>query len=259
MVNLLVLNRFFARRWAAPALALLLSSVSGRPASAVELELAGTWFVVVHYTDEGTANPDATRWLDRVWTFESEGSRLRWTEYPIVVLSDESGRFEASAGNPHSRVLAAWTPNEGQLAELEAGPRVNHRGSKSKSLRRTKSGNWASQGKAAVRSATVVGYQETWSIENPTTLPRFAILDVLGIGTSKGDSGGSIYEVTEVSNGGDELRGRYERDDDKRGSFRMLRTAPVRSLVTTEQEGTPNDRAQERMRQQWIDQAQDPE
>ena len=33
-------------------------------AGAVELE--GTWHVLVHYTDDNTANPDQPRWEDRL-------------------------------------------------------------------------------------------------------------------------------------------------------------------------------------------------
>lgn len=220
-------------------------------AASAEPSLEGTWFLIIHYTDEATNNPDATRWLDRVWTFDKQGSRLRWTEYPIVVLEDTSGRFESLGSNRASRVLAAWEPNGRQLGEIMEGPRVNSRGSKSKSLRRTQSGSWASQSRSAVRSAMVVGYSETWTIENPQDLPKFSIMDVLS-GAAGGDGGGSIYEVTEKKADGSELSGRYERDGIKRGTFRMVRTPPTRALVTSEDDRTPNERAADRAEEEYL-------
>jgi len=221
------------------------------------LDLAGAWYLIIHYTDESGANPEATRWLDRVWTFKEKGSRLNWVEYPIVVVSDQTGRFEAIAGNPRSRVLAGWTPNARQLEEILSGPHVNTRGSKSKSLRKTKAGGWATQGRAAVRSASVIGYQETWSIDDPATLPKFSLLDVVGGGTTKGDTGGSIYQVTAATDGGKELRGTYERDGVRRGTFRMLRTEPVRDLVTADDKRTVNERALERQKEEYLRRAQE--
>ena len=64
-----------------------------QPAPA-EVDLIGTWHVLVHYTDANSNDPEQLRWDDRIWSFERTGSRLRWDEAPIVVFGDNSGRFE---------------------------------------------------------------------------------------------------------------------------------------------------------------------
>ena len=72
-------------------------------AASAELDLEGTWHVLVHYRDAKTANADTERWEDRLWVFEAAGDRLRWTEFPIVVFDDESGRFERREEPPQMR------------------------------------------------------------------------------------------------------------------------------------------------------------
>ena len=61
-----------------------------------------------------------------------KGSRLRWTEYPMVIFGDGTGRFESLGTNRASRVLQHWEPNKAQRAEIASGLQVNSRGSKSK-------------------------------------------------------------------------------------------------------------------------------
>ena len=90
---------------------LVLAPVGAARAQATPVDLAGTWYVLVHYRDEATANPQAKRWEDKIWTFERRGSRLHWTEYPIVVFHDENGRFENLGTSRARRILHAWEPN----------------------------------------------------------------------------------------------------------------------------------------------------
>jgi hypothetical protein len=135
--------------------------------------------VLVHYKDTTAGNPEAERWEDRVWVFAREEGRLRWTDYPIVVLQDEGGRFDRLGTNRASRALHYWTPNSGQAAELAAGPTVNSRGSKSKALRGSDEGGWKSTA-AQPRAVGFITYEETWSVEPVQGLPVFTRLDVLG-------------------------------------------------------------------------------
>lgn len=216
---------------------LVLASGAG-PAASDEprVDLEGSWFVLVHYRDWMTANPDADRWEDKVWTFERKGSRLEWTEYPIVVFDDDSGRFGRVGMNTRARLLEKWEPNEGQLAEIAAGPKVNNRGSKSKSLRGSPERGWASSSSARTASAFTVGYQEHWSIDDPTKLPVFTRDDALGTeaslatGGDEAISGRTRYVTLQVLDGGDVLQGRYARDENRKGSFRMLRAGAVRGV-----------------------------
>ncbi len=196
-----------------------------------ELSLEGTWHVLVHYTDADTADAEVVRWDDRVWVFEQKGSRLRWTEYPIVVFSDRSGRFERSQ-HGQRRVLHAWEPNAIQSDQIEDGLEFNTRGSKAKSLRRKRNGNWQSSGAAQVRSASVVGYHETWSIDWVDGAPTFTRDDTLGSERAEAMSGRTLYRGRVVSSTGDRVEGEFARDESRRGTFRMVRSGEARSVGT---------------------------
>ena len=151
--------------------------------AAPPVTLEGTWFVLIHYKDPSSANPDATRWLDRVWAFAPKGSRLQWTEYPMVVFDDTAGRFEEARGNPRSRVLDGWEPNASQAETIAAGPRVNSRGSKTKTLRGSDEAGWRSSQRRPQTSAHVMGYHEQLSIAGlggGDPLPVFERRDVVG-------------------------------------------------------------------------------
>ena len=249
-------------RTSAFAVALAIASVS-LPALAEEekpLDLVGTWFLLVHYRDSATANPDADRWEDKVWTIEKKGSRLHWTEYPIVVFEDRSGRFGRVGRNLRARMLVKWEPNASQLAEIEAGPRINKRGSKTKSLRGSPKRGYRSGGGARSASALTIGYQETWSIDDPTTLPVFTRDDALGAESelaTGGDviSGRTRYATRQVLDEGGILTGTYARDENKRGTFRLIRAGAVRGLPTDGK--TPNEKQRERQREMFRAGVQD--
>ena len=253
--------RFTRIRAFALAITLGLSGIGIDAARAADEEpvLTGTWFVIVHYTDESTNNPDAKRWLDRVWTFKKKGSRLQWTDYPIVVLQDTSGRFERSRGNPRSRVLDYWEPDEDQLREIMGGPRVNSRGSKTKSLRGSDRKGWKSMSRQMVASATVMGYREDWSIMGEPGSRVFLIHEVLGNATMESAEGKTLYGELEVSENGREIHGSYERDGIKFGSFRMFRTKKIRSLLSEDEDESVNTRAMKRQADEWMRRTRPPD
>ncbi len=231
-------------RLAAPVFALADLATALLPAAtarADDVDILGAWYVLVHYHDEATANPDADRWLDLVWVFSMKGSRLEWQEYPLVVFEDAAGRFEAIPGNPRARSLSAWEPNRSQLAVIRKGPHVNPRGAKAKTLRGSPERGWKTVDRpGGGMSVNVIGYRESLRIDTPTTLPVFVRSDVLGNAYKTSGEGSTVYETTEVRDGGDTLIGRYERDGHRRGVFRLRRTPPPRGLI--EKEGTPNER-----------------
>ena len=222
--------------------ALCLCTLAAAPAAAVDLE--GTWHVLVHYKDSTAANADAPRWEDRVWVFLREGERLRWIDYPIVVLQDESGRFEG-----RSRVLAHWTPNAGQAAELAAGPTVNSRGSKSKTLRGSDAAGWKSSS-AQQRSVGFITYEEHWSIDGALEKPTFVRTDVLGGEVAAEAEGMTRYATSEVEDGGKLLRGSYDRDGTRKGTFLLRRVGDVKMLSTDGP--TPNEKRAERAREELL-------
>lgn len=222
------------RRLAGAALAAGLL-VGAAPAGAVDL--AGTWYVLVHYQDADSNNPEAWRWEDRVWRFRPDGDRLEWTEWPIVVFEDESGRFE-STGRRTARVVAAWEPSPAQLADLRDGLQVNSRGSKTKTLASSDGGaSWASSGGPAAESAAVLTYSEVLRIESADGLPIFVREDSLGGASAESMEGRTEYRTEEI--GEDEIRGSFRRDGSRTGRFRMWRSSAssgVRTASKTQEE-----------------------
>lgn len=209
-------------------------------------DLEGTWFVLIHYKDSATHNADSDRWLDKVWTFAGKGSRLYWVEYPIVVLENSQGRFESYKGNPRSRVLVNWEPNEAQLAEIMQGPRVNSRGSKSKSLRGSDVRGWKSVGRNRVSGANVVGFHEEWSIEPEGDGRKFLITEVLGNAMLGNAEGKTVYIIESDSGDGQEYAGRFDRDGTRTGTFKMFRTPAIRPLLSDDEADSVNKRMQKR-------------
>ncbi len=213
------------------SLAALLLFAFAPTARAAELAdwLVGTWHVLAHYKDSNATHPDAQRWDDRVWVFEKKGDRLVWTEYPIVVFQDETGRFENSGTNRMSRVVDDWQPNEAQTAQIAKGLEVNPRGMRSKTLRSTR-GAWRSATQPTAASASVVSYVENWSILGTAQLPEFRHEDSLGGERTETLDGVTLYATTQVDPAGDVLTGTFERDGSRRGTFRITRSGPVSNV-----------------------------
>jgi hypothetical protein len=212
-----------------PALVALLAMVgvaASAPAAAVELE--GTWYVLIHYKDDNSGNPEAERWDDRVWVFERQGANLKWTEFPIAVFDDESGRFERRDTGQYARILGSWEPSEGQLADIRDGLQVNTRGSKTKTLRGADAKGWTSGRRGTSGSASVISYEEVWAIEGLPARPVFTRSDFMGSGRTDTLEGGIEYATTESA--ADVLSGTYERDGSRHGTFRMLRSGAVGDL-----------------------------
>jgi hypothetical protein len=211
------------------AAALLLAAA---PAAATEVDLGGTWHVLVHYRDANTAHPERDRWDDRLWEFEPKADRLRWTEFPIVIFEDETGRFENLSTSRAARIMHAWEPSPDQLANIRAGLAANDRGSQSKTLRRTGEG-WASSLRPSAAGASVITYQENWSVEDPEGLPVFTQDDVLGAETAASFEGRTQLRTEQVLEDGDLLVGSFVRDESRRGTFQMRRAGPRREAGKT--------------------------
>ena len=147
-------------------------------------DLVGAWHVLVHYQDAGTENPEAKRWEDRIWVFEKVEDQLHWSDYPIVVFDDDTGRFEAGDGGRKSRVLDYWEPTAAQQEQIRAGLAFNSRGAREKTLSGSDAKGWTSarRGGGGYKSSRVITYEETWSIDGLPDKPHFERQDSMGAG-----------------------------------------------------------------------------
>jgi len=220
----------------------LISPTASAKKEEVKSNLEGTWYVLVHYTDDLTTHRESVRWLDRVWTFKIKGSRLVWADYPIVVIDDSRGRFERLGTNLASRVVGPWEPNQKQLKEIMGGPRVNSRGSRTKSLHGSDEKGWKSVGRQAVGSASAFGYQQTWVIDLDGEAPVFEVLESIGNEVTETEDGKTVYQETNWARPNEEIRGIFNRDGTRRGTFRMFRTPKLRALLSEESGKTPNEK-----------------
>jgi hypothetical protein len=213
------------------ALTSLLALAVAAPGQAVLPDMVGTWHVLVHFKDKGTVNADTERWEDRIWEFKMEGSRLVWIDYPIVVFEDQSGRFEKFDGR-NSRSLHYWAPNGNQRRQIREGLAINQRGSRTKTLRGSADKGWSSaKRRGGYRSASIVTFQETWTIEERGGLPAFIRDDVMGSASTESMEGRTLYETEAIEANGDVLRGRFDRDEGMRaGTFRLMRSGEASSV-----------------------------
>lgn len=205
----------------------LAAGLARSAAAAAPLDLLGTWYVWAHYRDSATNNPDFERWQDRIWVFREAGSRLEWTSYPIVIFSDETGRFDRLGTNRQSRVMQFWDPSPAQLDEIRSGLEVNPRGRKAKTLSGSWSEGWRSRGPIAAFGANTLTYTEIWSIEDPRSMPIFRIEESLGGARAETLEGVTLYQVEEVEPGGEVLHGSFDRDGTRTGTFTMMRAGAV--------------------------------
>ena len=227
-----------------------LAAALGVATPAAAVELVGTWYVLIHYKDDNAGNPEAERWEDRVWVFETQGTNLKWTEYPIAVFDDESGRFERRDSGQYARILGSWEPSEAQLADIHDGLQVNTRGSKMKTLRGSDAKGWTSGRRGGgSASASVISYEEVWTIEGLPARPVFTRSDFMGGGRTDTLEGSIEYAATESS--ADALSGTFERDGTRHGTFRMLRSGAVGELKGA---GTQEE-LQKKMVQREVDRA----
>ncbi len=220
-------------------LALLLlggTSFAGDRGEGFGLEaLEGQWYLLVHYRDVGEGDPgeevfDAPQWIDRVWRFARDRGRLRWTIVPGLDFDDPTGRFVTLEDDRMARSLGAWTPNASQRKEIARGLRTDAEGERTKSLRARGPGVFASGGAPVAQSASVIGLSERWVVRGLDGLPVFERVDEMGSGRSDALVGRTRYATEEVLHEGNELRGRFERDESLRGRFRLIRMgvpAPV--------------------------------
>jgi hypothetical protein len=76
-----------------------------------------------------------------------------------------------------------------------------------------------------------ITYEETWNIDGLPSAPRFERQDSMGSGGSDDFEGRTLYEGTSIDKGGDVVRGNFDRDGKRKGTFRLARTGAVHSVA----------------------------
>ncbi len=207
---------------------LLASAALPSAASDPRVDLIGTWFVLIHYQDDNH-HPERERWDERVWVFERKGSRLKWQEFAQPVFANSAGRWDYSLGRK-AKELHFWEPNAAQLHEIREGLPVSERGVVKKSLRRADDGSWRTISRASRASASVISFEKHWNVDDPEGLPVFQQKDVLGGEAAEDMDGVTRFSTREIEPGGGVLRGDYERDGTRHGSFRLIRSGGTKEV-----------------------------
>jgi hypothetical protein len=211
----------FGRRCIA-AIAFLLAAQAARG-----IELEGTWYLLVHYRDASSSNPDALRWEDRVWHFQRDGERLLWTDYELVDFVDARGRFERDR-----RVVGPWEPSRSQRREIERGLFANPRGARVLALEETEDGGWETRADADAlrKSHSALSFGLAGSVARSRDLPIFRIDEMLHRPDSLTSLSHTVMTTKTASQSGDRLTGSYTRSGARAGSFRMVPTSLRRRL-----------------------------
>jgi hypothetical protein len=125
-------------------------------------------------------------------------------------------------------VLEFWEPNAAQLAQIQEGLEINPRGSRSKTLRGSDAEGWTSgKKKGGYQSARFITFEEIWQITGMPDRPTFIRDDVLGSAATEDVEGRTTWEGESVESNGDVIRGRYDRDGTRIGTFRLMRSGEV--------------------------------
>jgi hypothetical protein len=191
------------------------------------VELEGIWYVLVHYRDASSSNPDALRWEDRIWHFQREGERLLWTDYGLLRFVDTRGRFERNR-----RVMGPWEPSRSQRREIERGLFANPRGARVLALEQVEEGGWRTRADsdALRKSRSVMSFGLAASVAGARDLPTFTVDEMLHRPGSIASLSHTVMVTKSASTSDDWLTGSYTRSGTRTGTFRMVPTSLRRRL-----------------------------
>ncbi len=139
--------------------------------------------------------------------------------------AETSGQPEATVSTHATGAVAA--PSTAESQDLAAAKRdLGVRALRDEPVR------WASADAPAASSALVITYTERWSIREHSAnrFPIFIWAAALESGLGEGVEGSTLFVVEEKSADGNEYRGRYEKDGNWVGRFRMRRSGPISQL-----------------------------
>jgi hypothetical protein len=207
------------------------------PASAREPEppLDGTRYVLVHYRDAADGRADVDLWHDRIWIFKSHDERLTWTDFPVVVFKNDRKRFQTLHSGRKVRAESSWLPSAKQHREIREGLQVTTLGQRTKTLRGDARQGYRVQGASRPGSASVIGFNETWEVLDPSGLPAFVRSDAMDSVRTESLVGATRFDVRIISDDGRRLEGDFDRDGTQRGTFQMIRAGEVTIMDADEE------------------------
>ncbi len=205
----------------------LLLAPLGVPAGPQEpplLDLSGEWYVLLHYRDGNSPDPDGVRFRDFGWSIQQGEGEIVFRTYPYVVFEEELEQLRKG----YMRAAERWDPDPATMARLREELPVSPRAATSERLLGSRAVGFRSpsSGPGGVNTLT---FTRDWRVRFEPGVVRVEIEDALG-----GHQGfeemheTTVYEIQERTGPG-ELRGVY-REGKREGTFRMLR-ARARRLV----------------------------
>lgn len=216
-----------ARALGAVAACLLAGAVARAGSDdAPRVDLEGTWYVLVHHGDADSPGVGPSAWEDALWTFARRGARLHWTVHPTLRFQDDTGRSARDPAGRRVRTAGAWEPSDAQRAEIARGLRASGRGVLRAVLEGSDAAGWATVRRDGLGSAGTLGFSRRFAIEGPPGRPVFTRSEVLAGASADALEGGMRFETRDVGPDG-VIRGRYARDGERVGRFRMWRAGPV--------------------------------
>lgn len=183
-----------------------------------KVDLAGSWYVLIHYKDDDSVDKSITKFKDLVWTIEQKSDSMSFEEYPYVVFPDNQELLRRSAMIEH----LPWEPDDSTWERIREALEVSSRAMKKKRLGGSVADGYSSSAGQKTGGFTTMTFETTWRVRFAPEAIRIEIVDVLGGAGLEGMEGATVYEVRERL-GKDELRGRYDRDT-LHGTFRMVRS-----------------------------------
>ena len=195
-------------------------------------------------------NAEAKRWEDRVWVFEKTGDRLaldrlsdrrvRRRDRPLRAPSAATARAACSPTGRRTRRSRPSSPAglDGQLARLEVRRRC--------AAATRRAGSRASTAAAAPVDRSSPTRRPGASRACPTS--RVFTRRTRWAAAAREDvEGRTLYKTTTVEAGGNVLRGSFDRDGTRKGTFRLTRGGAVHCrLRGRRQVGTPAQQHQAR-------------
>ncbi len=190
-----------------------------------QLDLSGSWYVLIHYKDSRSEDKSLEKFKDFAWVIEQSDGKMKVEEYPYVVFDEGSEELRRFAMRSHK----TWEPEGGVLANLRRNVDVSSRAMRKKKLEGSVAEGYKSR--APVSSgALTMNFSRSWTVDFSPAKVRLQIVDSLSGGSDMlGEMEEAIvYELTGSTEDGD-LIGTYA-EGTKAGTVRLFRANERRTI-----------------------------